>query len=134
MRGTSARGHPKERDNETGLDYFGARYYASTQGRFTSPDPLLGSGRIENPQTIEVGVLPTQLSLNRTSLEGRLKDPSGETLVQQAGCHQTRQHRSQFQSITSKLVGCFCNTSTNGSSQAQLLTSRTLLSIVSTLI
>src|SRR5207253_2821806 len=30
----------KERDNETGLDYFLARYYSSTQGRFTSPDPL----------------------------------------------------------------------------------------------
>jgi RHS repeat-associated protein len=30
----------KERDNETGLDYFGARYYASTQGRFSSPDPF----------------------------------------------------------------------------------------------
>src|SRR5712664_3124541 len=30
----------KERDNETGLDYFGARYYGSTQGRFVSPDPL----------------------------------------------------------------------------------------------
>jgi len=29
----------KERDNETGLDYFGARYYSSAQGRFTSPDP-----------------------------------------------------------------------------------------------
>ena len=29
----------KERDIETGLDYFGARYYASTQGRFTSTDP-----------------------------------------------------------------------------------------------
>jgi RHS repeat-associated protein len=28
----------KERDIETGLDYFEARYYASTQGRFTSPD------------------------------------------------------------------------------------------------
>jgi RHS repeat-associated protein len=27
----------KERD-ETGLDYFGARYFSSTQGRFTSPD------------------------------------------------------------------------------------------------
>jgi len=25
----------KERDNETGLDYFGARYYGSIQGRFT---------------------------------------------------------------------------------------------------
>lgn len=41
----------KERDDETGLDYFGARYYASTQGRFTSPDPLLSSGRIYDPQT-----------------------------------------------------------------------------------
>jgi RHS repeat-associated protein len=29
----------KERDNETGLDYFNARYYASMQGRFTSIDP-----------------------------------------------------------------------------------------------
>src|ERR1017187_6728634 len=30
----------KERDAETGLDYFGARYMSSAQGRFTSPDPL----------------------------------------------------------------------------------------------
>jgi RHS repeat-associated protein len=29
----------KERDSETGLDYFGARYMSSAQGRFTSPDP-----------------------------------------------------------------------------------------------
>ena len=29
----------KERDVETGLDYFKARYYGSQQGRFTSPDP-----------------------------------------------------------------------------------------------
>ena len=34
----------KERDNETGLDYFGARYMSSAQGRFTSPDPFLNSG------------------------------------------------------------------------------------------
>jgi RHS repeat-associated protein len=31
----------KERDNESGLDYFGARYYSSVQGRFTSPDPYM---------------------------------------------------------------------------------------------
>ncbi len=31
----------KERDAETGLDYFGARYMSSAQGRFTSPDPFL---------------------------------------------------------------------------------------------
>jgi RHS repeat-associated protein len=29
----------KERDAESGLDFFGARYMASAQGRFTSPDP-----------------------------------------------------------------------------------------------
>jgi RHS repeat-associated protein len=40
-----------ERDNETGLDYAEARYYSSTQGRFTSPDPLMGSARVVNPQT-----------------------------------------------------------------------------------
>lgn len=30
----------KERDAETGLDYFGARYFSGAQGRFTSVDPL----------------------------------------------------------------------------------------------
>jgi RHS repeat-associated protein len=28
----------KERDTESGNDYFGARYYASTMGRWMSPD------------------------------------------------------------------------------------------------
>jgi RHS repeat-associated protein len=28
----------KERDTESGLDYFGARYYSSAMGRFSSPD------------------------------------------------------------------------------------------------
>jgi RHS repeat-associated protein len=32
----------KERDNETGLDYFLARYYSSNQGRFVSPDEFSG--------------------------------------------------------------------------------------------
>jgi RHS repeat-associated protein len=41
----------KERDSESGNDYFGARYYASSMGRFMSPDPWLDSARPENPQT-----------------------------------------------------------------------------------
>ena len=32
----------KERDDETGLDYFLARYYSPTMGRFTSPDEFNG--------------------------------------------------------------------------------------------
>ncbi len=41
----------KERDIETGLDLFGARYYGSTQGRFTSPDPMTASARATRPQS-----------------------------------------------------------------------------------
>ena len=41
----------KERDAETGLDYFGARYLSSAQGRFTSPDPLNESGNPKGPQS-----------------------------------------------------------------------------------
>lgn len=40
-----------ERDDETGLDYAQARYYSSTQGRFTSPDPTLLSVNGFNPQS-----------------------------------------------------------------------------------
>jgi RHS repeat-associated protein len=40
----------KERDAETGLDYFGARYMSSAQGRFTSPDPA--GPDLTNPQTL----------------------------------------------------------------------------------
>jgi len=31
----------KERDSETGMDYFGARYYRANVGRFTTVDPLM---------------------------------------------------------------------------------------------
>ncbi len=41
----------KERDSETGLDYFGARYYSSLQGRFTSVDPSRKSIITANPQS-----------------------------------------------------------------------------------
>lgn len=41
----------KIRDGETGLDYFLARYYSSSQGRFNSPDPIVISDRQTlNPQ------------------------------------------------------------------------------------
>ena len=40
-----------ERDSESGLDFAGARFYASTHGRFTSIDPLMASAQPSNPQT-----------------------------------------------------------------------------------
>ena len=40
----------KERDAETGLDFFEARYFSSAQGRFSSPDPMGGS--LTDPQSL----------------------------------------------------------------------------------
>ncbi len=42
----------KERDSESGLDNFGARYNSSQYGRFMSPDPKQDSAIAANPQTL----------------------------------------------------------------------------------
>jgi len=41
----------KERDAESGNDYFGARYYASSMGRFMSPDKPFADQHPANPQS-----------------------------------------------------------------------------------
>ena len=40
----------KERDAESGLDCFGARYYSAHHARFTSVDPVISEGNITVPQ------------------------------------------------------------------------------------
>jgi RHS repeat-associated protein len=49
----------KERDAESGLDYFGARYYASNMGRWMSPDwadkpEAVPYSDLENPQSLNL--------------------------------------------------------------------------------
>ena len=49
----------KERDTESGNDYFGARYYASSMGRFMSPDwsakvAPVPYAKLDNPQTLNL--------------------------------------------------------------------------------
>jgi RHS repeat-associated protein len=58
----------KERDAESGLDNFGARYDSSSLGRFMSPDPL--AGHTEDPQTLNRYVYVRNNPLNLT-------DPTG---------------------------------------------------------
>jgi len=41
----------QQRDTETGLDFFQARYYSNSHGRFLSADPLLTSADPHRPQT-----------------------------------------------------------------------------------
>ena len=63
----------KERDAESGLDYFGPRYYGNNMGRFMSPDNF--GGHLEDPQT-----------LNKYAYAGnnplRYTDPSGHDFWQ----------------------------------------------------
>jgi len=40
----------KERDDESGLDYFEMRYYGTTTGRFTSVDPVRAVSAMADPQ------------------------------------------------------------------------------------
>jgi len=65
----------KERDNETGLDFFIARYYSPGQGRFTSVDPAFF-------QT-SMAVDPQRVNLYAYTRNNPLKwvDPNGERVV-----------------------------------------------------
>jgi RHS repeat-associated protein len=64
----------QERDSESNLDYFKARHYSFTAGRFMSPDPYNGSMDPSNPQ-----------SFNRYSYVGNnplgFTDPTGLTPI-----------------------------------------------------
>jgi RHS repeat-associated protein len=73
----------KERDAESGLDNFGARYFGSSMGRFMSPDSF--GGHYTDPQT-----------LNRYSYVRnnplRYTDPTGHDL--QEDCKQTKDNHA----------------------------------------
>jgi RHS repeat-associated protein len=51
FKGSHNRCTGKERDQETGLDYFGARYFGAALGRFTSPDDPLVDQHVSDPQS-----------------------------------------------------------------------------------
>jgi RHS repeat-associated protein len=58
----------KERDSESGLDFFNARYMSSAQGRFTSPDP--DGGQLANPQSLNRYTYTLNNPLSYTDLTG----------------------------------------------------------------
>ena len=61
-----------ERDAETGLDFFGARYFSSAQGRFTSRDPtFMTRARIGDPQQWNLYAYTRNNSLKYFDPDGR---------------------------------------------------------------
>lgn len=77
----------KERDAESGLDYFGARYYGSSTGRFMSPDWS------EEPEAIPYASLANPQSLNLYSYVKnnplRQADPDGHCCVEEEEATET---------------------------------------------
>jgi RHS repeat-associated protein len=78
----------KERDVESGNDYFGKRYYSSSTGRFMSPDP---SGI-----AYAIGANPQNLNLYSYALNNPLRfiDPTGLTACFYGGAGDTPQNDS----------------------------------------
>jgi RHS repeat-associated protein len=64
----------QERDGESGLDYFGARYYASALGRFTSPDPENFGARLVQPQGWNAYTYALNNPLKMVDRDGRAPD------------------------------------------------------------
>jgi RHS repeat-associated protein len=61
----------KERDVESGNDYFKYRYYASSMGRWLSPDPSgLSHADLENPQSLNLYNYVGNRPLTLTDLDG----------------------------------------------------------------
>jgi RHS repeat-associated protein len=72
--GTDQRFTGKERDQETGLGYFGARYFSAAQGRFLSSDPFNAGADPTDPQTWNAYAYVRGNPLN-------LVDPSGMSSI-----------------------------------------------------
>jgi len=68
----------KERDTESGNDYFSARYYASSMGRFLSPDwsakqDPVPYARLDNPQTLNLYAYLRNNPLGGVDADGHCK-------------------------------------------------------------
>jgi RHS repeat-associated protein len=81
----------KERDAETGLDYFGARYFSGAQGRFTSPDSPFNDQHPDDPQSWNLYSYGRNNPLNGIDPDGTVWDWVQATIncFRYVSCHTT---------------------------------------------
>ena len=76
----------KERDQESGNDYFGARYYASTTGRFLSPDwsakvEPVPYAKLDNPQSLNLYDYMLNNPLGGVDADGHQVNPTRQQVI-----------------------------------------------------
>ncbi len=100
----------KERDSESGNDYFGARYYASTMGRMMSPDPSqLYFANPAYPQSLNLYSYGRNNPLVNTDPTGMdcVRDNGDRTATTNSGDCENKEHANQEHYIDCD--GCTAN-------------------------
>jgi RHS repeat-associated protein len=87
----------KERDQETGLDYFGARYMSAMQGRFMSPDAFYKDSHVDDPQSWNEYAYARNNPL-------RYLDPNGESATVTMNCTAGQNHTTCQVSISASIA------------------------------
>jgi RHS repeat-associated protein len=87
----------KERDAESGNDYFEARYYSSSMGRFMSPDDFWQDTNLADPQSLNKYAYSRNNPL-------RYIDPTGETATVSQSCSTTNGQTTCNTNITASIA------------------------------
>jgi len=116
----------KERDLESGLDYFGARYFTSNMGRFLSPDwaakpePVPYS-KLDNPQSLNLYAYVGNNPLSDVDLDGHGPPAfaDGGSLLAPASSQPTANALGQTSTSTQAIASSQANTCTGDECVAQ---------------
>ncbi|KAA6461076.1 hypothetical protein DYQ86_12500 [Acidobacteria bacterium AB60] len=90
----------KERDSESGNDYFGARYYASTMGRWLSPDPSNWGIDFFYPQTWNHYSYVANNPLSATDPNGLWLTPTHNRIIDNAFPGLSKEQRQILKSVS----------------------------------
>ena len=99
----------KERDSESGLDNFGARYFGSSMGRFMSPDAFYKDSHVGDPQSWNEYAYVRNNPLRYT-------DPNGETATVSSDCTTDQQNHTTCNVTVSASIAIY---SANGANLTQ---------------
>ena len=89
----------------TGLDYFGARYFSSAQGRFTSPNKPLADQYPVDPQSWNLYAYVANNALRFVDVNGRWKTEIHNSIIGGAFAGLSNSQRGVLQAVSKRVDG-----------------------------